>query len=58
MIKERTIETPLAVLIVGVGPTGLTLACELARRGVSFRLIEAVPARRPDPAAKAFSRAL
>jgi 2-polyprenyl-6-methoxyphenol hydroxylase-like FAD-dependent oxidoreductase len=29
------------VLIVGGGPTGLTLACELARRGVSFRLIEA-----------------
>jgi len=32
------------VLIVGAGPTGLTLACELARRGVSFRLIEAAPA--------------
>jgi len=31
------------VLIVGAGPTGLTLACELARRDVSFRLIEAAP---------------
>ena len=30
-----------AVLIVGAGPTGLTLAIDLARRGVSFRLIEA-----------------
>src|ERR1700759_4184301 len=29
-----------SVLIVGAGPTGLTLACELARRGVSFRLID------------------
>lgn len=29
------------VLIVGAGPTGLTLACELARRGVRFRLFEA-----------------
>jgi 2-polyprenyl-6-methoxyphenol hydroxylase-like FAD-dependent oxidoreductase len=29
------------VLIVGAGPTGLTLACDLARRGVRFRLIEA-----------------
>ncbi|WP_162940166.1 FAD-dependent monooxygenase [Gryllotalpicola protaetiae] len=29
------------VLIVGAGPTGLTLAVELARRGVPFRLIEA-----------------
>mgnify|MGYP002622809775 CR=1 FL=1 len=30
----------LDVLIVGAGPTGLTLACELARRGVSFRVID------------------
>lgn len=28
------------VLIVGAGPTGLVLAYELARRGVSFRLID------------------
>ncbi|MBW7457070.1 FAD-dependent monooxygenase, partial [Paenibacillus sepulcri] len=28
------------VLIVGAGPTGLTLACDLARRGISHRLIE------------------
>lgn len=31
----------LPVLIVGAGPTGLTLAVELARRGVPFRLIDA-----------------
>jgi 2-polyprenyl-6-methoxyphenol hydroxylase-like FAD-dependent oxidoreductase len=31
------------VLIVGAGPTGLTLACDLARSGVPFRLIEAAP---------------
>ena len=29
------------VLIVGAGPTGLTLALDLARRGISFRLVEA-----------------
>lgn len=29
------------VLIIGAGPTGLTPACELARRGVSFCLAEA-----------------
>jgi 2-polyprenyl-6-methoxyphenol hydroxylase-like FAD-dependent oxidoreductase len=29
------------VLIVGAGPTGLTLALDLARRRISFRLIEA-----------------
>src|ERR1700681_1527546 len=28
------------VIIVGAGPTGLTLACDLARRGVSFRIID------------------
>jgi 2-polyprenyl-6-methoxyphenol hydroxylase-like FAD-dependent oxidoreductase len=41
-----------AVLIVGAGPTGLTLACELARRGVSFRLIEAVPGLQPGSRGK------
>jgi len=30
-----------AVLIVGAGPTGLTLAIDLARRSIPFRLIEA-----------------
>jgi 2-polyprenyl-6-methoxyphenol hydroxylase-like FAD-dependent oxidoreductase len=30
----------ISVLIAGAGPTGLTLACELARRGVAFRLVE------------------
>lgn len=28
------------VLVIGAGPTGLTLACDLARRGVSVRLVE------------------
>jgi 2-polyprenyl-6-methoxyphenol hydroxylase-like FAD-dependent oxidoreductase len=29
-----------SVLIVGAGPTGLALACVLARRGVAFRIID------------------
>lgn len=33
-----------SVLIVGAGPTGLTLACDLARRHVDFRLIDKAPA--------------
>ncbi|MFE3452500.1 FAD-dependent monooxygenase [Nonomuraea sp. NPDC059194] len=31
------------VLIVGAGPTGLTLACDLARRGIDYRIIEQSP---------------
>ena len=32
--------TDISVLIVGAGPTGLILACDLARRGVNFRIVE------------------
>jgi 2-polyprenyl-6-methoxyphenol hydroxylase-like FAD-dependent oxidoreductase len=32
------------VLVVGAGPVGLVLACELARRGTSMRLIDKLPA--------------
>ncbi len=32
--------TDVSVLIVGAGPTGLILACDLARRGVDFRIVE------------------
>ncbi len=32
------------VLIAGAGPAGLVLACDLARRGVSFRIVETQPA--------------
>jgi 2-polyprenyl-6-methoxyphenol hydroxylase-like FAD-dependent oxidoreductase len=35
----------LPVLIAGAGPTGLTLAIELARRGIAFRLVDRVTAR-------------
>jgi 2-polyprenyl-6-methoxyphenol hydroxylase-like FAD-dependent oxidoreductase len=31
------------VLIVGAGPTGLTLACELARRQIEFQIIDKEP---------------
>jgi 2-polyprenyl-6-methoxyphenol hydroxylase-like FAD-dependent oxidoreductase len=33
-----------SVLIVGAGPTGLTLACDLARRGINLRIIDKSPA--------------
>ncbi|MEU3274825.1 FAD-dependent monooxygenase [Saccharomonospora sp. NPDC006951] len=32
--------TDTDVLVVGAGPTGLTLACELAVRGVRFRIVD------------------
>ncbi|MFJ8882983.1 FAD-dependent monooxygenase [Streptomyces sp. NPDC102402] len=31
------------VLIVGAGPTGLTLACDLARRGLAIRIVDRSP---------------
>ncbi|MGA5300651.1 FAD-dependent oxidoreductase [Nucisporomicrobium flavum] len=40
------------VLIAGAGPTGLTLACELARGGVPFRLIEVAPGPQPGSRGK------
>jgi 2-polyprenyl-6-methoxyphenol hydroxylase-like FAD-dependent oxidoreductase len=40
-IYQEAAMTDTTVLIVGAGPTGLTLACELARRAVPFRIIEA-----------------
>lgn len=33
----------LPVLIVGAGPAGLMMACELARHGISFRIIDKKP---------------
>jgi 2-polyprenyl-6-methoxyphenol hydroxylase-like FAD-dependent oxidoreductase len=44
-------------LICGAGAAGLTLAIDLARRGVSFRLIDKLPRRSPARAARASSRA-
>lgn len=37
-LNARLVDTE--VLIVGAGMTGLTLACDLLRRGVNFRIIE------------------
>jgi 2-polyprenyl-6-methoxyphenol hydroxylase-like FAD-dependent oxidoreductase len=40
-----TTETP--ILVVGAGPTGLTLACELARHGAPVRIVDKLPGRLP-----------
>jgi len=40
-----TAETP--ILVVGAGPTGLTLACELARHGAPVRIVEKLAAVLP-----------
>jgi 2-polyprenyl-6-methoxyphenol hydroxylase-like FAD-dependent oxidoreductase len=41
------------VLVVGAGPTGLFLACDLARRGLRPRVIDRLPA--PSPLSKAIA---
>jgi 2-polyprenyl-6-methoxyphenol hydroxylase-like FAD-dependent oxidoreductase len=42
----------VSVLIVGAGPVGLVMACELARRAVSFRIIDTPPRSLPGSWAK------
>ncbi|MFC5664402.1 FAD-dependent monooxygenase [Kitasatospora misakiensis] len=44
--------TQTEVLVVGAGPTGLTLACDLARRGVSALLVEKAGALFPGSRGK------
>jgi 2-polyprenyl-6-methoxyphenol hydroxylase-like FAD-dependent oxidoreductase len=43
------------VLIVGAGMTGLTLACDLLRRGINFRIIEKLPEYFPGSRGKGLS---
>ncbi|MFI9639934.1 FAD-dependent monooxygenase [Micromonospora sp. NPDC051925] len=38
--RETDVHTTTDVLIVGAGPTGLTVAVELARRGIDCRVVE------------------
>jgi 2-polyprenyl-6-methoxyphenol hydroxylase-like FAD-dependent oxidoreductase len=40
-----------SVLVVGAGPTGLTMACELARHGIPLRIIDRAP--KPSDKSKA-----
>ena len=57
-MTERTRSTPDA-LVVGAGPVGLMMAAELARCGVSCRIIDKLPtassASRSNATAAAFS---
>jgi len=39
-MSTPTQATDISALIVGAGPTGLILACDLARRGLDFRIVE------------------
>ena len=42
-MNEMHVPTSGAVLVVGAGPTGLTLAIQLACSGVSCRIIDSAP---------------
>jgi 2-polyprenyl-6-methoxyphenol hydroxylase-like FAD-dependent oxidoreductase len=45
MMQAEPSNQPLDVLIVGAGPTGLTLAAQLRSFGISFRIIDRNPER-------------
>ncbi len=46
MVPGKAGDTPAAtLLVVGAGPVGLTMACELARHGARCRIIERAPER-------------
>ncbi|AMW19128.1 pentachlorophenol monooxygenase [[Mycobacterium] chelonae subsp. bovistauri] len=45
----------MTVVIAGAGPTGLTLACELARRGIGCRVLEKAPGLFPGSRGKGLS---
>jgi 2-polyprenyl-6-methoxyphenol hydroxylase-like FAD-dependent oxidoreductase len=47
--------TQLDVLVVGAGPTGLTLAVDLARRGATVRIVERVTEFQPGSRGKGLS---
>ena len=48
----------LDVLVAGAGPTGLTLACDLARRGVAVRIVEKTSEFPTAPGGKGSTRAV
>lgn len=52
MDQSSTVDVSTEVLVVGAGPTGLTLACELARAGVGCRIIDAAEAPQPGSRGK------
>src|ERR1700722_7479842 len=45
--------SPPVVLVVGAGPVGLTMACELARNGVACRIIDKAAA--PESTSRALA---
>lgn len=45
----------MTVVIAGAGPTGLTLACELARRGIPCRVLDKAPGLFPGSRGKGLS---
>lgn len=45
----------MTVVIAGAGPTGLTLACELSRRGIGCRVLEKAPGLFPGSRGKGLS---
>ena len=59
MTTSATLPTRTGILIIGAGPTGLTVGLELARRGIDFLLVDKHPEPLPwDRATVIHSRTL
>src|SRR2546428_14183574 len=52
-IGMKPLSRPLGVRVVGAGPTGLTMACELRRYGLSCRIVDQADAPSGIPKAVA-----
>src|SRR3989454_12042465 len=52
-IGMKPMSRPLDVLVVGAGPTGITMACEMRRYGLSCRIVDQADAPSGIPKAVA-----